>query len=168
MKLTRGLAKAIVDVIAIDKEAQRRIDSALAYIIPDSFGGAGGVRNFGFALIETYTGNGQPTKEQDSLVCYGIAEYTYELINKAIAKSKQESMLRTIKKASYINRDLYNIAHQATLITFQDGTEVVFDWHATLNSKNPLIYPSPEDFRKGTNSVTFDNFTEFNDQGNKK
>jgi len=167
MKLTRGLAKAIVDVVALDKEAQRRIDSVLAYALPDALGGAGGIRNFGFALVETYFGDGNPTKEQDSLVCYGITEHTSQLINTAIKKSKQDSMLRTIKKASYVNRDLYGMPHQATLVCFQDDTQVVFDWHATLNSKNPLIYPSSDDFTKGTNSVNFDSFTGF-DEKNKK
>ncbi len=160
MKLTRSLCVAIVEVVSKDKEAKKRIDSFLSTVMPDGLGWTGSARNYGFALKETFFGNGNPTKEQELLICYGIAEYTAKILNIAISKVKAGSTLSIIEKVSYINRDLHGIAHQATLFKLLNGTEFVFDWHATLSSKNPLIYRTVKDFEEGTNSVMFENFVD--------
>ena len=161
MPLTRAIAKAIVDVVSSDKEARRRIDSSLSYVLPDAAGWTGSIRNFGFALKETYSpwGNGQPTATQEPLICYGIAEYTLALINKAIKDAKSGATIKSVKMAEWVNRDLNGIAHQATGIVLVGGDKCVFDWHATLSSDNPLIYPSYNDFDKDTGASTYERYT---------
>lgn len=166
MPLSRGLALAIVDVIAADPECKRRIDSGLSAIMPSSLGWTGSVRNYGFAFKETYKAifsggySAQPTTEQDDLVCYGIRDATIEALEKALKKVKGDSTLSAISEVSYVIRD-DPIVHTATLITVTKRWKYVFDWHATLETRNPLIYPSEKAFMENRDSVVFSSFTGF-------
>ena len=166
MPLSRGLAVAIVNVVASDPECRRRIDSALATVLPDSWGIAGGTRNFAYAFVGTYASlaqgkySAQPTKEQDDLVCYGIRDATIEALQKAIKKAGPSDSIKSISDVDYAIRD-NPIVHTATKIVIAKGSEYIFDWHATLNTKNPIIYPSEKDFEANKNSVVFSSFTGF-------
>jgi hypothetical protein len=166
MALSRGMAAAIIKVVSSDPECRRRIKSPLAAVLPDNWGIAGGVRNYGFALAETYKAiakggfSAQPSKEQDDLVCYGIRDATIEALERAIKKAKTGDTLKSILEVTYSNRD-NPIVHTATKIVLSGKDDYVFDWHATLNIDNPLIYPSEKAFEGNTGAVTFEKFTGF-------
>ena len=166
MPLSRGLALAIVGAVAADPECNRRINSPIGSILPSRLGWAGSVRNYGYALVGTYAAlpqgkySAQPTKEQDDLVCYGIRDATMDAIKAAIKKAKPGDSLKTISEVSYVVRD-NPIVHTATLIVMSKTSAYVFDWHATLDTGNPMMYPSAEAFDKGEGSVTFAKFTNF-------
>ena len=166
MPLSRGLALAIVNVIAADPECKRRISSGLASVMPSGLGWTGSVRNYGFALKETYKAifsggySAQPTAEQDDLVCYGIRDATIEALEKALKKAKGDDTLAAISAVSYVVRD-EPIVHTATLITVAKQWKYVFDWHATLETRNPMIYPSEKAFMENRDRVVFSSFTGF-------
>jgi hypothetical protein len=166
MALSRGLALAIVTVVENDPECKRRIDSPLSTLLPDDWGLAGGIRNFGFALAETYKAladgrySAQPSAAQDDLVCYGIRDATIDALKTAILGTAPGGSLSLVADVGYVIRD-NPIVHTATLVTLVDKSDYVFDWHATLNPGNPLIYPSAKAFEENRDSVHFAAFTSF-------
>jgi len=158
--LTVDEAKAIVNAVASDKECKRRINSVLS-VVPSSLGISGGIRNFGMAVINTYSMNkffDPSDPEIDAIVCTGIAEQTAKAIAKA---AKTDPALRNVKGTNTISRVLNGVDHTATLI-IMNTKSYVFDWHASLDVKDPQMYPGPTDFDKGTNAVTYKAFKGFN------
>ena len=166
MTLSRGLAAAIVDVVVNDPECVRRIDSGFATVFPDSLGIAGAARNFAFAFAGTYASlaqgkySAQPTKDQDDLVCYGIRDATMAAIEKAIKTAGPGDSLKSISEVYFSIRD-EPLVHTATKIVIANTYDYVFDWHATLNTRNPIIYPSEKDFEANKGSKEFASFTGF-------
>jgi len=48
--------------------------------------------------------------------------------------------------------------HEATLLEMADGSKCVFDWYATLDILNPLLYPSHEDWAAERASIFYQHF----------
>lgn len=158
--LTVDEAKAMVKAVAADPECTRRIKSILS-AVPSGWGVSGGIRNFGMAIVNTYSFNrffDPSDPEIDAIVCTGIAAQTALAIAKA---AKTTPALRNVKSTSTVSRVLNGVDHTATLIVMTSKS-YVFDWHATLDVNDPLLYPSPADFDKGSNSVTLKAFKGFN------
>lgn len=100
------------------------------------------------------------TAAQDDLVCYGIRDATIAALNTAIKRTAPGGSLRLIADVGYVIRD-NPIIHTATLVTLVDKSAAVFDWHATLNAANPLLYPSAKAFEDNRDSVHFAAFRGF-------
>ncbi len=125
-----GKVKAkIIEVVATDATCKERIDSWLATALPDGLGVAGSIRNLWY--IATFRDPTAP--EIAAKVCTGIADATAN----AIEKGKVDG----VKRVTVISRVRCAVHHTATHVILTDGREVVFDWHATLNSRNPCIMP---------------------------
>jgi hypothetical protein len=163
MALSRGMALTVVKVIDTDPECRWRINSPLSAILPASLGIAGSVRNLGFILSDVVTQRSlsvKPTTAEEELICYGIRDAAIEALQKAVKASKGGDLLNAITKVTYINRD-HPAVHAAMSITIAGKDTYVFDWHATLDTKNPMLYPSAAAFDSSTGFVTFSEFTGF-------
>ncbi len=152
--LTVSDAKAVVDTVRNDPKCRRRIESWLSTVLPDSIGLAGGLRNVGL-MIRDWDAEKPETVAK---VCVGIAAQTADAINSA---AKSNPSLRRIAQANDTDRTFGGTYHVATRVQMIDGSAYVFDWHATLNVDNPLIYPSTLDFRNSAGAVTFEAFHGF-------
>lgn len=152
MALTVDQAQAIVDAVSKDPAAREQVESWLAFL-PDSWGAAGWIRNFGFALVNTYTGKlAADSPWVEKRVCTGIAAAGVEAIEKSLPGG--------VKKVHTVDR--FDPAHTATQVDMNDESSYVFDWHATLNVENPMIFPSVSNWqtlKKG--GVTLANFEGF-------
>lgn len=168
VQLTKGLTESIILAVAKDAECQKLIPSVLGEF-PPSWGIAGGIRNFtndpignlDLEIAAKYYNI--PIKyipdflkqrsgldpEDEAKVCTGLARATAIAINKA-------KMSFYVSSAFSQNRVLNGTDHTATGIKLMSGITVVFDWHATLRIRCPLIYPSIEDFNNGTKAITAD------------
>jgi hypothetical protein len=159
MALAKQAAMQIVAAVRSDPECLRRIKS----VIPDLGGYAGSVRNLGY--IFTFQDPTDP--ETAAKVCTGIAEQTMTAINNALGpidhagRPEKGSAIPDVESANTIDRVHLSTHHTATLVSMKDGTEYVFDWHATLNVENPLIYESPERWQVDKGSVQFKHFSGF-------
>ncbi|GGG25016.1 hypothetical protein GCM10010964_11300 [Caldovatus sediminis] len=89
------------------------------------------------------------TDEQARLVCTGIAATTAAAINKALRTAKPGSSLALVARADSHDRQGTTTAHTATGIWMRDKSFHVFDWHATLQSDNPMLYASDAAFSAG-------------------
>lgn len=131
----------IIAAVVANPGCVSQIDSWLATLLPDGLGVAGGIRNFGYAVANTYTGAMDPgDPETAAKVCTGIAHSTSLVITAAIARGQ----LPEVKSATTIDRNADSKVlppHTATLVVLADDSEYVFDWHATLNSSNPKVLP---------------------------
>jgi hypothetical protein len=158
--LTRADAQAIVDVVAADPEAVKRIDSNIDGLVPASWGVAGGLRNAGYVALNmvTFGGYADPTeKEFADRVCTGIADATSAAINKAV-KAK-DARLRRVAAAATVDRNHRATAHTATSVTMIDGQIHVIDWHATLDERNPMLYRYVHEWAMDTGGTAFESFT---------
>ncbi|HEX8484371.1 hypothetical protein [Sphingomonas sp.] len=151
--LTLDEAREIVRAVKRDPECQRRINSFLS-AVPAGLGISGSLRNWGYVLT-----NRDPTEvDTANMVCTGIADATMKAIG---TDSLCRAALRRIDRADTIDRLHLGTHHTATSIKMADGKTYVFDWHATLNIGNPLLYPSAAAFVSGSGSVTFADFLGF-------
>lgn len=131
MPLTRATAQAIAKVVSSDAECIRRIAPIYNWV-PASWGVAGALRNWGYVA----TGENPIDPKIANTVCTGIADATSTAINKAVAAGR----LAGVTTAGTIDRTgTMGVFHTATLITLSDGTQAVFDWHATLRTDDPMI-----------------------------
>jgi hypothetical protein len=152
--LSRGTAALIVAAVEKDKES-KRVMPRTGSVLPKSWGVSGGIRNIlimGPGLFNPF--NQGPTTEEEAFVCTGIADITSAAINAA--------GIGAVKRASPISRGSHtgvSVEHTATRIDLGSGRSFVFDWHATLDRDNPLIYASPADFEQGRKAVPFKEFT---------
>jgi hypothetical protein len=65
MPLSREIAEAIVKVVQQDPACQERIPSCLSYVLPDSWGIAGPLRNWGLVI----SGKDPSNRAVAGLVC---------------------------------------------------------------------------------------------------
>lgn len=151
--LTRPDAQAIVEAVRNDPEARRRIQSWLSDALPDAAGIAGSIRNLWF-MAQDFNAENPDTVQR---VCGGIADQAAVAITRALGKPA----LGRVKGAADVGRVHRGVHHFATRVNMKDGTSYVFDWHATLNVDNPLLYPSVEQFGLGNGAVTFERFSGF-------
>lgn len=150
---------AIIDHVKTDPVAAANINSLLADLLPDSWGAAGSIRNLGYIL----RGLDPSETEVYNKVCSGIAKETARIIDEQIKAGNPR--FAGLDGASFEARSLDypiigSVAHDATTITTDDGQVMVIDWHHTLNTENPMVYPSLDDWKKEENGVTAESFIE--------
>ncbi|PZU80419.1 MAG: hypothetical protein DI530_05705 [Sphingomonas sp.] len=87
--------------------------------------------------------------EGTAMVCVGIAEQTARALRRQIGC---RAALMQLGDAGAIDRNLRGVAHTATLLQF-GSSRYVFDWHATLDLDDPIIYSSPNAFRHGLGGI---------------
>ena len=157
--LTVDEAKSMCAVVAGDPEASKRIDSNLDGLVPAAWGIAGGLRNAGYVALGLVTGGvlGDPTEpEYANRVCTGISDAASDALNRAIAK--RDARVRNLERASPISRVTNGIDHTAVQVAMKDGQKHVFDWHATLDASNPLLFQSPAVWVEGGSGTPLDKF----------
>ncbi len=142
-------AKAIVDVVIRDPECQSRIQSRLRFPMPDSWGITGSIRNFGMALV----GMDSSESKVERLVCTGIASASARAIDAAAKAGK----LAGVAGSSPVDR-FKPVAHTATEVMLKDKSTFVFDWHATLNLQNPMMYRSTLEWKRGRSGEVLESF----------
>jgi len=153
-------AQNITTVVAKDAESKKRIDSNIDEIIPASWGIAGGLRNAGYVALGMvtlgyYADPSEP--EFANRVCTGISDGASEALNRAV-KAKVASV-RRLSGATPIDRMLNGVAHTAVQLTMDDRQKHVFDWHATLDAENPMLFKSPAQWIKGEGGVPLKDFS---------
>lgn len=166
--LPRSIAAAIVDVVARDAGCQRLIPVVSPYAVGQN--AAGSLRNLtnmsmegmawvGMRLVEVAGGTPEATrhakdyweKQGMGQSCTAIAAATEAAINAAVGTG---DLPRWVRGAASIARrpepdNAVHAHHDATSVTVGDGKAYVFDWHATLSLRNPLISRSAAEWRKG-------------------
>ena len=141
VSLTRAVAAKIVEVVGKDATCKARINSSFGSL-PAAWGVSGGLRNISIMGLDLFNPWSEgPSSDESKLVCTGIADATCKAINNA--------KIPYVKLAAEVTRT-EGVYHVASGVTLQSGKTYVFDWHATLMIDNPLIYPSPKDFKKGS------------------
>jgi hypothetical protein len=75
-----------------------------------------------------------------------IADATATALKKAVTEGTIEGVI----DAETIRRKRLGTHHTATLVTLEDGRELVFDWHATLHPANPEVMPKEQWLRGNT------------------
>lgn len=159
MVMSRTDAAAVVELVASDHESTKRISSLIDGVLPDSWGLSGSIRNVGYVIGHMVTlGHWGDASEKEfaDRVCTGIADATSRAINAAVAK--KDPRLRRFSKAVTVDRNIKGTAHTATGLITISGAEHVFDWHQTLNEKNPMIYRTLIEWKHNSGGVTFDDF----------
>lgn len=157
--LSTAQAKQITQVVASDPEASKRIDSDIDGLVPASWGIAGGLRNAGYVALGMVTLGkyGDPTEpEFANRVCTGISDAASNALNRAVAA--KDARVRTLKLASPVSRVLDGVDHTAVQLQMQDGQQHVFDWHATLDADNPMLFQSPAKWIKGKDGLPLSEF----------
>jgi hypothetical protein len=156
----------MVQAVANDNESVRRIHegSVVADILPDAIGLNGSVRNWGYVAcgMVTFGKACSPLNEEyANKVCTGITNATSTAIKNAVqcrvALVSRVANVGSISRVGFMGTD-----HTATHIIMTDGTEYVLDFHATLNSRNPMVHKAT-DWLKSTGGVTFKDFKGFTD-----
>jgi hypothetical protein len=168
MALSRSIATAIVDVVANDPDCRRFIPE----ISPYSVGGetAGSLRNLtnmtaegaawlGMKAVEATGGKPEASryakdyweKQGTDQACTNIADVSVAAIVAGIRRGKVPSWVVDCWPASRMpsSRNSVFAHHTATAVEVRDGSAYVFDWHATLMLRNPLISRSLSDWERG-------------------
>ena len=139
MCLSKEAASDIVSAVKKDADCNAKINSRLKRR-PASWGASGWTRNVAYGVylsvtLDDYVYSASGTNPAfESLLCTGIASCT----ERAIAGALERPGIPEVKSVGKVDR--FDPPHTATLITMKEGSEYVFDWHATLNPRNPLIY----------------------------
>jgi hypothetical protein len=162
MALSRDTAGKIIAIVAADADTCRRIgkpvssedllhDPTMVSIFKkrlEELGAAGGFRNATLMFLMS-------TDELNEINCAGIAAASVKPLVAAIAAGK----LPEVKKAgaNYRETGVFKVGHYATWISMSDGSEYMFDWHATLNPNNPAI-STPALWSTGASGINYVNF----------
>jgi hypothetical protein len=156
MALSIATATWIVDCVRSDSDCLRQIQSVLTHVFPESWGITGGVRNLGFmAALKS-------PQVADPYICTGIADVTAAAIEKRLkeppGRGDIQSVMTIGRRPPMLTigkHEFMPVDHAATLIQMSDGSKYVFDWHATLNVNDPMMYPSKNDFMRNRHSIPF-------------
>jgi hypothetical protein len=151
--LNKANAKLIVDAVKSDPAAIAQINS-LFRILPA--GWAGGTRNF-FLMIKDWDAEDEETVK---LVCVGIADVTERVINRLIQKNQGNPDYPFVR-AETVTTNSRAVYHVATGVKMKNGNTYVFDWHATLDVEDPLIFRTVYDWDLKIGGSTFSNFKGF-------
>ena len=154
LSLTRAFAAKIVEAVAKDEACKR--------LIPKSYfmggaGYAGSIRNIvnepGLFVNPWH----MPSAKSSDEACTGIASATAAAIN---AAAKKDSTF-PVAKAESVDRQsgMLGVHHTATKVTLQNGDAYVFDWHASLAIRNPMIYHSVQVWKQDMDGVLFKDWT---------
>ncbi len=134
MALSYTTAKGIVDIVDADICCQAVINDPYGW--GGSFWLAGTIRNLILIL-------GQVDKvDLDRVSCVGISMTTAEVLSEVLNKgsSSQRAKLAGVRNVSTCHRvSGGGVHHNATWVVMKDMSEYVFDWHPTLQTRNPLI-----------------------------
>lgn len=164
MALSKSTADAIVAAVAADGACLRAItpnpvldkfgelQNPLASKVLELTGTAGSARNI--AMILAGKGPGDPVF--DDRICLGIVAVTVKAIHGAMRARK----LPDVRSCSGLHRRHWGVEHEATWIRAADDAEYVFDWHATLKPRNPLISKA-EDWMVARNAIPYTFFKGF-------
>tara|TARA_B100001105_G_scaffold108244_2_gene86747 strand:- start:957 stop:1508 length:552 start_codon:yes stop_codon:yes gene_type:complete len=158
--LTVEEAENLTSVVAKDPEASKRIDSGIDNFLPAAWGVAGGLRNAGYVALGmvSFGAWGDPTEPAyANRVCTGISDAASAALN--VAVSKKEARVRRLKGAAPISRVLNGVDHTAVQVSVDDGQQHVFDWHATLDADNPMLFRSPADWVRAKDGVPLKDFS---------
>lgn len=162
MALTKTEATEIVNAVASDAECLRRIKegAVVADKLPDAWGINGSIRNWGYVACGMLTlgkGCNPNDAEYAEKVCTGITEATVIAISGAA--NCRKALVGHIKKVTSISRNGFmGTDHTATEVIMSDGSEYVFDWHATLNPRNPMVHKAA-DWLRSTGGTVFAKFS---------
>ena len=166
MSLTKDEVAEMVRAVANDNKSVRRIHegSVVSDILPDAIGMNGSIRNWGYVACGMVTfGKACDSRDEEyeNKVCTGISSATVGAISAAVqcrvALVSRVAKVTTISRVGFLDTE-----HTATHIIMTDGTEYVLDFHATLNSRNPMVHKAT-DWLKSTGGVTFKDFKGFTD-----
>ena len=147
MCLPRLTAQQVVDAVRNDATCNLNIKSWLRKL-PASAGASGTLRNLGYFVMAKDPSDPAIAAQ----TCTGIAVATVSAIETA-RKAGQISGIQSVERIDRFGL----MPHTATKVTAPDGATYVFDWHATLNPRNPLINYEDEWTRKlaGTPFASF-------------
>lgn len=150
MALDVRTAALIVGAVFKDAECRKVIPTRSIQSTPSS--GRGWKRNLKYFLRGKDPEKDAYTADR---VCTGIARLTSE----AIARKKFEKKLKEVKRPQPTDeRSFLGFLHTATLITMQDDSNYVFDWHATLDILNPLLFPSHNSWKRDEGGLYYIEF----------
>jgi hypothetical protein len=140
--LVNGAVTRILQAVSRDSEFVKRTDSIWGFdpslgglspaAVLNPWGGAGGLRNGLYAICYFFSRGAacDPSEpEYEAQTCVGISKRAVQVIEQANIDGVQ-----TVRFADLPAKD-----HQAVEVVFNDGTQLIFDWHATLNPNQPLV-----------------------------
>ncbi|MCU0984003.1 MAG: hypothetical protein MUC89_03550 [Acetobacteraceae bacterium] len=166
--MPRSVATAIVKVVADDGECRRFIPEVSPYAIGQK--AAGSLRNLtnmtaegaawlGMKAVELVGAEPHATrmakdyweKQGMDQACTNIADVTSRAINAGIRQGAIPAWVTDAWHASRMPQQDNNVFayHSATAVKVQDGKVYVFDWHATLSLRNPLISRNLAEWERG-------------------
>ena len=171
MALSKVTSQQIIDIVSADpycraiiynpfhQNGKLLIDYIMRVLIPQQVGEA--IENKGLAgwlrnlALEINLMEGKiDIKIYNELLCGGIASAAWGVL------SRNKQKIKGLKDINGIGREIDGWAHHAIVIKMQDQSEYVFDWHKTLNIKNPFI-SKKSDWLKGINEIPYLNFKGF-------
>lgn len=158
--LTRSTSAAIVDVVASDPMCRAVIEDPVTISVFRNLRLAGGIRNL--ALILAGLDNTDPLLQRVSCVGISIrtAQAIYEAGTRYAATIGRPAKIPEVSHAIRASRVVHGIHHHSTRVFMTDGTDYVFDWHPTLDLRNPVLYHT-SDWRTDQNGVDFRSFSGF-------
>lgn len=168
--MPRSAAAAIVKVVTDDNECRRFIPEVSPYAIGQN--AAGSLRNLtnmtaegiNYVASQIAMNMGLPSAQQNLLkskeyweqqgydqACTNIADVTERAINAAIGNGTLPQWITKAWHESRVPSPDNNVYayHSATAVQVGDGKTYVFDWHATLSLRNPLISRSAAEWKRG-------------------
>ena len=170
--LTREMADAIVKAVGNDASCRLLLPRWSAFKVFGGIGHAGTARNLWNNSAENIAGlekrgldrigfpeTGKLIRDHwdrvgDTQACTGVAETTARTLTRVAGTPGYEFLVR----ASALDRSPNDSFHTATEVDVSNGKSYVFDWHATLDISDPLIFASPEAFKAGRNPVRYAQF----------
>jgi RHS repeat-associated protein len=123
----------IIDIVSSDPEFRSRTDSPLN----------GPTRNYLYELCYVFSGRNLCDPSYPAYgdkVCTGIANKAEELLKQALAEGRLQGVegVEVIERRNQPGRQNEDY-HTALAVKFEDGSEVVLDWWATLNAEKPKV-----------------------------
>ncbi|MBR0668950.1 hypothetical protein GXW71_31670 [Roseomonas hellenica] len=158
--LTVAAALRICQAVASDPRCRARIQNHRPLPQLSGWGMAGAARNTAMILLGRKAG----TPEFDQYSCVGVTEATTEAISAASVSGALTrpgpTLLPEVRHSTGVYRVVDGTHHQASWVVMTDGTDYVFDWHATLELQDPLLYRTA-DWRRNENPVRMAAFSGF-------
>jgi hypothetical protein len=166
--MPRSIAAAIVDAVAADAACRQYIPTVSPFFLAQR--GAGGLRNFvnmsaegaawvGVKAVELVHAKPDATqyakdyweKQGVDQACTNIADVTDKAITLAIQQKRIPQWVTAARPVSRSPSKTNHVLaeHTATGVQTADGKVYVFDWHATLMLRNPLISRSLDEWQSG-------------------
>lgn len=158
--LSHPLASRIAEVVAKDPRCQARIGNHARLPQLTEWGVAGAMRNTAMLLLWREAG----TPEFDQFSCVGVTEATTEASSAAgstaAARTGRPVELPEVRHATGIYRILDGTHHQACWVVMANGCDDVFDWHKSLELRDPYPYRTA-DWRADLHGVLLTRFNGF-------